>query len=103
MIPESLAKGKDGGNGGISMTFHAFVRAGARRLSHDAIEAALIYGNVVHTRGAVIYAIGKKELQRSARQGVDLSRYEGIQVVCHPKGQILMVYKNRSLRGLQAR
>ena len=82
------------------LTRHASRRMAGRGLSHSAVQAAIEYGRVVYIRGAVISAIGRKEVDRFARQGIDLSLYDGIQVVCAPEGTILTAYRNRDFRGL---
>jgi len=88
---------------GTRLTKHAWQRMGARGLREAAVRAALDYGRVVHVRGAAIYAIGRKEVSRCQRHGIDLSRYEGIQVVCMPYGTVLTAYRNRDFRGLRPR
>ena len=85
------------------LTRHAWQRMTARGMSLAAIEAAIEYGRAVHVRGATVSALGRKEVERCRRRGVDLSRYEGIHVVCSPKGMILTVYRNRDFRGLRPR
>lgn len=84
-----------------TVTRHAHRRMSQRGVSEQAIDAALAYGREVWTRGAVIYAIGKKEVRKYLAQGVDLRRFEGLQVVCVPDGTILTVYKNRDFSGLR--
>jgi hypothetical protein len=67
-----------------------------------AIEAALEYGRVVYVRGAEIHVIGRKEVFRYRRHGIDLREYEGVHVVCRPgSGLILTAYRNRDFRGLR--
>ncbi len=83
------------------ITRHAWQRMMARRLSQAAVQAAIEYGRVVYVRGAAIYAIGRKEVNRYLRHGIDLSCYEGIQVVCALDGTIITVYRNRDFRGLR--
>ena len=73
----------------------------ARRLSRAGVQAAIEYGRVAFVRGAAVYAIGRREVVRFLKQGIDLSCYEGIQVVCSPDGTILTVYRNRDFRGLR--
>jgi len=85
------------------LTRHARERMGARGLSSTAISAALDYGRVVHTRGAAIHVIGRKEVDWFDRLGIDLSRYEGVQVVCSSDGAVITVYRNRDFRGLRPR
>lgn len=85
------------------LTEHAAERMSTRGLSSSAVTAAIAYGRVVHVRGADIIAIGRREVEWYSREGIDLSRYEGIQVVCSPEGVILTVYRNRNFRGLRPR
>jgi hypothetical protein len=87
---------------GFPFTKHAADRIAARRLAAGA-NAALLYGRVVRTRGAEIFVIGRKEIVRYAREGVDLSGFEGVQVVCSPAGVVLTAYRNRRFRGLRPR
>ena len=83
------------------LTMHASQRMHARGISEAVVQAALEHGRVVHVRGAVIHAIGRKEISRHRRRGIDLSCYEGIQIVCAPDGTVLTVYRNRDFRGLR--
>lgn len=85
------------------LTHHAQQRIGARRISEKALAAALTYGRVVYTRGAKIYALGRKEVDRYDQQGIDLKDHEGIQVVCLPNDVVLTAYRNRDFRGLRPR
>lgn len=87
----------------LPLTDHAQKRMSQRGLSEQAIEAALTYGREVRARGALIYAIGKKEVRKNRATGVDLRRFEGIQVVCLSDGTILTVYKNRDFTRLRDR
>lgn len=86
-----------------SLTYHAWQRMCSRHLSPAAIEAALDYGRIVYVRGAVIHAIGRNEVERYRREGIDLSKHEGVQVVCSSDGAVLTVYRNRDFRGLRPR
>jgi hypothetical protein len=85
------------------LTKHAAERMCTRGLPRAAVSAAVRYGRVVHTRGADILVIGRREVEWYGRDGIDLSRYEGVQVVCSTEGAILTVYRNRDFRGLRPR
>jgi hypothetical protein len=86
------------------VTQHAWARMCGRRLNGQTIDAVLSYGRVSHVRGAAIYAIGRKEVERLGRSGVDVTEYEGVQVVCTPDSSaILTVYRSRDFRGLKPR
>jgi len=85
------------------LTRHARNRMAARRLAVAAIRAALEFGRVAYVRGARIHAIGRKEIDRYRRIGLDLAQFEGVQVVCGHDGAILTAYRNRDFRGLRPR
>lgn len=60
------------------------------------------YGRAVHRRGAVIHAIGRKEVERfREEEDIDLSDCEGVQVVCSTEGSVLTVYRNHDFSGLR--
>ena len=85
----------------LGLTFHAQLRANARRLGVAAIEAALRYGRVLHVRGAAIHVIGRREVETYKRHNIDLIPFEGVQVVCSRDDRmILTAYRNRDFRGL---
>lgn len=83
-------------------TRHAIERMATRGIRSDAIFAALTYGRVIRIRGAYTYALGRKEISRYAREGIDLSGFDGVQVVVTSDGSILTVYRNRSFGQLRA-
>lgn len=86
------------------LTHHARERMCTRQLTGKTIQLVLRHGRVVHTRGAAIYVIGRKEVSRLGRSGVNLAPYEGVQVVCTPDSKsILTVYKDSNFRGLKPR
>jgi hypothetical protein len=86
-----------------ALTYHAQQRMTARNLSHQAVTAALAFGRSIHTRGAEIHVIGRKEVKQYLPHGIDLSPFEGVQLVCAPDGAILTVYRNRDFRRLRPR
>ncbi len=87
----------------LPLTKHAWKRMNARSLPPEAVASALQYGRVVYTRGAAIHVIGRKEIRKYEKRGINLSVYEGIQVLCNPKdGTVITVYRNRNFRGLRS-
>jgi len=83
-------------------TNHTTQRMSQRGIGPEAIDAAQDYGRAVHTRGAVVFAIGRNEIAFYLEQGIDLSRLNGLQVVCCPtSGQVKTVYRNRNFRSLK--
>ncbi|MCA9177469.1 MAG: DUF4258 domain-containing protein [Planctomycetales bacterium] len=83
------------------LSCHAFERMEQRDIDHEAIEVVLDYGREVYTRGAIVHAIGRREIEHWEREGIDLSRYDGVQVVCSQDGTVLTVYRNRNFRRLR--
>ncbi len=88
---------------GKAVTDHAQKRMTGRRISPEALEAVLTYGREVYVRGAQVFAIGRKEVERYQRDGIDLSAYEGIQVVCSVDDTVMTTYRNHDFRGLRPR
>ncbi len=87
----------------LPLTKHAQTRMNARRLPTATVNAVMIYGRVVRVRGAEIYVIGRKEVERYLAEGVDLVKFQGVQVLCGADGAILTVYRNNDFRGLRPR
>lgn len=85
------------------LTVHARQRSRARGIPTDAIEAVLEYGRHRAIRGADVFTLGWREVRFHARRGIELSRWEGVEVVCAHDGQILTVYRNKNPRALRDR
>jgi len=84
------------------LTQHARGRIRKRGLSEEAVALTIRFGRQVSIRGALIFALGRREVRRLLEeQGVDLSRYEGVQVVCSWQGAILTTYRNSDFRSLR--
>jgi len=87
----------------LILTEHAKIRMTARRIPAVAVEMTLLYGREKHVKGATFYAIGRREVERFKDTGVDLSEYEGIQVVCAQGDVVVTAYRNRDFSGLRPR
>ena len=77
------------------MSRHAVHRCHTRHIPVDAVEVALEYGLCRRTRGAEIYILGWREVRFWAERGLDLSRFEGVEVICAHDGRVITVYRNR--------
>lgn len=88
---------------GLSITRHAIDRCRSRSIPRTAVEAALDYGVVRPIRGAEVYTLGWREVRFHAERGIDLSRWEGVEVVCAQDGRILTVYRNKNPRAMRDR
>jgi hypothetical protein len=88
---------------GKYLSDHAEKRMTGRRIPARAMDAVLTYGRVAYVRGAQIFTIGRKEVERHRRNGIELSGWEGIQVVCSGDETVLTTYRNHDFRGLRPR
>lgn len=79
------------------LTKHARSRMSQRGICLQAIEAAILHGREIYACKAVTFVIGRKEIEEQLKVGVNLSEYDGLQVVCANDGGILTVYRNRKL------
>ncbi len=80
------------------LTYHAAERSRCRRIRTPAIDAVLLYGRYKHARGAEIYTVGWRDVAWWAERGIDLSPFEGLEVVCAATGRIITVYRKRKRR-----
>ena len=87
----------------LLLTEHARIRMNARRIPTTAVEMALLFGREKHVRGATFYAIGRREVNWFGLNGVDLRRYEGIQVICAEDNVVVTAYRNQDLSKLRSR
>ena len=90
-----------GNRNGVALTYHAWERMGRRGLSPAEIADVMSYGREVHVRGATVFVVGRKEVARYRRDGLDLSAIEGVHVVCSEAATIMTAYCNRDMRGLR--
>lgn len=82
---------------------HARKRIGSRRLPLSAVNAVMAYGSYHHVRGADIFVMSRRDIERAARKGLDMSGCAGIHVVCSNDGVVLTAYRNHNLKGLRPR
>ena len=68
----------------------------------ELVEAAIEFGPCVEIRDAQIFAIERKEVEEYERDGIDLSDFEGAQVVT-ASGTVMTVYRNRDFSSLRVR
>ena len=78
------------------LTLHAIIRSRTRGIREAAIERVLEFGKHRARRGADVYTLGWREVRLYAERGLNLGRWEGIEVVCAHSGQILTVYRNKN-------
>jgi hypothetical protein len=88
--------------GSIRPTKHAAKRMTGRRIGIAAVDAVVAYGRTAYVKGATVHAIGRREVGRYRRNGIDLSAYAGIHVVCASDGAVVTTYRNHDLRGFRS-
>ncbi|MEO7332273.1 MAG: DUF4258 domain-containing protein [Minicystis sp.] len=86
-----------------TLTHHARERSRTRRIPLSTIDAAVMYGQCRQERAAEIYTLGWREIRFWANRGLDLSRFEGVEVVCSHQGQVITVYRNRKPASMRDR
>lgn len=84
---------------------HARRRAEQRGIKSTAVDAAFDWGRIVpRPGGAVAYIIGRKEIRRARKHGVDISDHNGVSIVVgmgnEPSG-VITAYRNKSLKVLK--
>ena len=99
----SQKSNRQGGQSPHSLSEHAIERMQQRGISHKAVFQTIAFGRISRGRGATIYAIGKKEIAEFAKDGIDLSQYEGVHVVMSRRGIITTVYRNADMPRLKPR
>ena len=80
---------------------HAIERMDKRRIPVSAVAATLAHGRHAYSRGALFFAIGRREVDSWQSKGVNLTPHKNIQVVCSPDGTILTVYRSSDFRALK--
>lgn len=89
----------DSSNPRNKFTNHAQCRMSGRSINEQQIDLVMTYGREAHSRKAVIYAIGRREVSKF---GKFLEDCEGIHVLCSPDdGAIITTYRNRDLSGMK--
>lgn len=84
------------------MTRHAITRMRQRGIPTEFVELVMEFGRMVCTRGAVVHAIGRKEVERYREEQIDLSDCESVQVVCSMDGAVITAYRNENFRSLRS-
>lgn len=77
---------------------HAWRRFTGRGFTKSMLRRTLDWGRVQYSHGLVRSVVGANEVRAAARHGVDLTDCVGIHVVQAWDGEIVSVYRNRSLK-----
>ncbi len=87
----------------IPLTRHAWQRLSQRGIGRDGLLAAFDFGREILDRGASILFIGRNEVARARKRGIDIRDHKGIHVVCAHDGQVITLYRNQELNQHTAR
>ncbi|OQW85879.1 MAG: hypothetical protein BWK72_20025 [Rhodoferax ferrireducens] len=85
----------------LSLTNHAATRMQQRGISSTAMQAVLDFGRRIHAKGLSFYVLGHKEVALYADRGVDLSNFEGLQVLVAADGAVVTTYRSRDLHAIK--
>jgi hypothetical protein len=87
-----------------SVTRHASLRMGSRGISLSDVAIAMSYGRSFHVRGAIVYAMGRKEVASCRGDGIQIDGVNGLQVICAPESnEVITAYRNNDFRPLRRR
>lgn len=84
------------------LTAHVQKRMQTRRISLDAIAAAIDFGRVSYHGTAMLFTIGHNEVKRHCKEEPNMSQYQGVQVVCEGK-YIVTVYRKYAFLAKKAK
>ncbi len=89
-----------GGRRAPIVTAHARTRMSQRAIRPEILRLAMIFGREVHAANAVFVVVGRREVSEARVDGIDINDLEGIHVVCSRGGDVITVYRDRTLRAL---
>ena len=87
-------------SGVYTLSIHVEEEMAKRGISFEAVEQTLTFGRYKRTRGAKIFAIGRKEVEFYMDLGFDLRAYENTHVVCS-NDVVITSYKNQSFKDMR--
>jgi hypothetical protein len=96
--------GEVANDGVLDLSQHAEMRMSQRAIDLEQVQLVLSYGRLIHSRRARYYVMGRKEIERLEKKGLDVGGLENIQVVVAEKSNlILTVYRNKDFRQIRPR
>jgi hypothetical protein len=86
----------------FGLSQHALMRMSQRSIDLEQVQLVLSHGKMMHSRRARFYVVGKKDVKRLAKAGLDTQNLENIQVVVEEKSNtIVTVYRNKDFRHIR--
>jgi len=85
------------------MSRHAEIRMQQRGIQRADVERAVQYGRRIRARGLTFYVIGRKEVERQAQLGRNISDLTGLQVlVQEDDGVVVTTYRSGDFHSIRA-
>lgn len=85
-----------------TFSLHACTRMQQRGIRPEDIQLVLRFGRRIYARGLEYHVIGRKEVQRWALLGVNISHLSGMQVLIADTGLVVTTYRSHNLHVIQA-
>lgn len=82
-------------------TEHSLKRLSARRINDELFNMVILYGRKFYANSAEVYFVGKKEVEKARKEGVDIRKAEGLNVIVQTYGDekiVITAFKNHSLK-----
>lgn len=83
---------------GYRVSPHGWQRVSGRGVTRAQVTAAIDWGRVDYVYGAMRFVVGRRESEAAERAGADTRGCEGLHVVVSSDGEIVTVFRNRTLR-----
>lgn len=81
---------------------HAEVRMQQRGIRRTDVELAVQYGRRIHAKGLTYYVVGRKEVERQALHGRNISSLAGLQVLVQEEdGLVVTAYRNTDFHAIR--
>jgi hypothetical protein len=86
-----------------ALSHHAEVRMQQRGIRRTDIELAVQYGRRIHAKGLTYYVVGRKEVERQAMLGRNISSLAGLQVLVQEEdGMVVTTYRNTDFHAIRS-
>lgn len=85
------------------LSHHAEIRMQQRGIRRADIELAVKYGRCIHAKGLTYCVVGRKEVERQAIWGRNISRLTGLQVLIQKEdGLVVTAYRNANFHPIRS-
>jgi len=86
-----------------ALSQHAEIRMQQRGIRRTDIQLAVQYGRRIHAKGLTYYVVGRKEVERQAILGRNISSLAGLQVlVQEEEGLVVTTYRSTDFHAIRS-